>query len=132
MQGEAGLPPPSALKILEELLSRLELLEIAPRLPLPERFRREQSWRDQDTRLEDDGTVLEAGSHAREPLADSILVTCGAWQERSVFEALRIGEHGSVEWPGGLDLCGDALYLRLTGKSAGDVFPKLRLSEVDA
>ena len=55
-----------------------------------------------------------------------------AWQERSVFQAVRIGEHGSVEWPGGLDLCGDALYLRLTGKSAGDVFPKLHLSGVDA
>ena len=55
-----------------------------------------------------------------------------AWQERSVFEAVRIGEHGNVEWPGGLDLCGDALYLRLTGKSAGDVFPKLHLSRVDA
>lgn len=55
-----------------------------------------------------------------------------AWQERSVFEAVRIGEHGSVEWPGGLDLCGDALYLRLTGKSVGDVFPKLDLSRVDA
>ena len=40
------------------------------------------------------------------------------WQERSVFEAVRIGEHRSVEWPGGLDLCGDALYLRLTGKPA--------------
>lgn len=55
-----------------------------------------------------------------------------AWQERSVFEAVRIGEHGSVEWPGGLDLCGDALYLRLTGKSVGDVFPKLDLSGVVA
>ena len=33
---------------------------------------------------------------------------------------------------GGLDLCSDALYLRLTGKSAGDVFPKLHLSGVDA
>ncbi len=55
-----------------------------------------------------------------------------AWRERTVFEAVRIGEHGSVEWPGGLDLCGDALYLRLTGKSAGDVFPNLHLSGVDA
>ncbi len=55
-----------------------------------------------------------------------------AWQERTIFEAVRLGEHGSVEWPTGLDLRGDALYLRLTGKSAGDVFPKLDLSGVDA
>ena len=55
-----------------------------------------------------------------------------AWQERRVFEAVRTGGQGSVEWPDGLDLCGDALYLRSTGKSVGDVCPKLHLSEVDA
>ena len=66
----------SALKILEELLDRLELLEILPRLRLPKRFSREQSRRDQDTRLEDDGTVLEllnvvvlvAGVSDRQPI----------------------------------------------------------------
>jgi len=55
-----------------------------------------------------------------------------AWQERSVFEAVRVGEHGNLEWPGGIDLCGDALYMRLTGKSAPEVFPNLHLSGVDA
>jgi hypothetical protein len=55
-----------------------------------------------------------------------------AWEDRSVFEAVRISESGAVEWPGNLDLCGDALYMRLTGKSPDEVFPALRAAGVDA
>lgn len=39
-----------------------------------------------------------------------------AWNDATVFAALSLGPHGSLEWPGGLDLCPDAMYLRLTGK----------------
>jgi hypothetical protein len=49
-----------------------------------------------------------------------------SWADRRVFEAMRVTESGALEWPGGLDLCGDALYLRLTGKPADEVFPRLR------
>jgi len=55
-----------------------------------------------------------------------------AWSDPAVFEAAQISESGAIEWPGGLDLCGDALYMRLTGKSPGEVFPKLRTAGVDA
>jgi hypothetical protein len=55
-----------------------------------------------------------------------------AWNDRSVFEDVRISESGAVEWPGGLDLCGDALYMRLTGKAPEEVFPRLRAAGVDA
>lgn len=55
-----------------------------------------------------------------------------AWQQRGVFDAVRISESGALEWPGGLDLCGDALYLRLTGKAPEEVFPTLRAARVDA
>ena len=55
-----------------------------------------------------------------------------AWSDRRVFEALRVTERGALEWPGGLDLCGDALYLRLTGKPADEVFPRLRALGVHA
>lgn len=55
-----------------------------------------------------------------------------AWEDRSVFEAVRISESGSIEWPGGLDLCADAVYMRLTGKSPEEVFPKLSAAGVDA
>jgi hypothetical protein len=36
---------------------------------------------------------------------------------------VKLGVHGAIEWPGNLDLCPDALYLRLTGKRPEDVFP---------
>jgi len=55
-----------------------------------------------------------------------------AWSDRQVFETLRVTDSGALEWPGELDLCGDSLYLRLTGKSVDDVFPRLRASGVNA
>ncbi len=55
-----------------------------------------------------------------------------AWGDRSVFEAVRISRSGALEWPGDVDLCGDALYLRLTAKSPDEVFPALRAAGVDA
>jgi hypothetical protein len=49
-----------------------------------------------------------------------------AWQQEGVFEQLSISPAGALQWPGELDLCPDALYLQLVGKSAGEVFPALR------
>jgi hypothetical protein len=45
-----------------------------------------------------------------------------AWNSEGVFDAVQLGPHGAVEWPGDLDLCPDALYLRLTGKRSEEVF----------
>lgn len=55
-----------------------------------------------------------------------------AWRESGCFEAVRIDDAGALQWPGGLDLCPHALYLRLTGKAPEDVFPSLRTAGVDA
>ena len=52
--------------------------------------------------------------------------------DRRVFEAVTVNAAGALEWPGGLDLCGDALYLRLTGKTAEELFPRLRSLKVNA
>ena len=38
------------------------------------------------------------------------------WEDRRFFESLRIGAHGGVEWDDDVALCGDALYLELTGQ----------------
>ena len=38
------------------------------------------------------------------------------------FAKVKLGTHGAIEWPGDLDLCPDALYLRLTGKQSEEVF----------
>ena len=55
-----------------------------------------------------------------------------AWTDPNVFRAVRVEEGGGVEWPGEIDMCPDALYLRLTGKRVEDIFPSLKPTPVDA
>ncbi|MBI4459981.1 MAG: DUF2442 domain-containing protein [Acidobacteria bacterium] len=55
-----------------------------------------------------------------------------AWNERRFFETVQIDDSGALVWGDQLDLCPDALYLRLTGKPAEDVFPKLKTNRVHA
>ena len=54
------------------------------------------------------------------------------WRDRSYFESVHISEYGTVQWGDDLDLCEDALYLDLTGKTAEEVFPVLRTLSADA
>jgi hypothetical protein len=55
-----------------------------------------------------------------------------SWSDRKVFEGVHVDESGAVSWPGEIDLCPDALYLRLTGKTAEDVFPGLKTTSAHA
>jgi hypothetical protein len=47
-----------------------------------------------------------------------------AWQDPKHFASVKI-QHGgrSLEWPGGIDLCADALYLEITGMKVEELFP---------
>lgn len=49
-----------------------------------------------------------------------------AWNDPGVFEQVRLADAGHPEWPGGLDLCPDALYMQLHRKEPENVFPLLR------
>ena len=49
-----------------------------------------------------------------------------AWNDPAFFRSVRLGSHGAIEWGADLDICPDAMYLRLTGKSPEDVFPALK------
>ena len=49
-----------------------------------------------------------------------------AWNNPDVFEQFSLAEVGHPEWPGGLDLCPDFLYMQLTGKRPEQVFPAWR------
>ena len=49
-----------------------------------------------------------------------------AWNNPDVFEQVSLAEAGHPEWPGGLDLCPDFLYMQLTGKRPEEVFPALK------
>ena len=55
-----------------------------------------------------------------------------AWANPAVFGAVRLASHGAIEWSPDLDLCPDAMYLRLTGKAVEEVFPGFDSASVDA
>ena len=48
-----------------------------------------------------------------------------SWQDYATFQEVRIGETGDLRWPSGVDLCPDALYLKVTEKTIEQVFPAL-------
>ena len=48
------------------------------------------------------------------------------WRDPLVFEQVSIGSSGELVWGERIDLCPDALYLKVTGKKPEDLFPALR------
>ena len=47
-----------------------------------------------------------------------------AWNDRARFAAVHITDHDAIAWDNELELCPDALYMQLTGKSLADVMPQ--------
>ena len=47
------------------------------------------------------------------------------WLEPGGFEAVRIGDEGELAWGDVVDLCPDALYLKMTGRTPESLFPSL-------
>jgi hypothetical protein len=54
------------------------------------------------------------------------------WNDYETFREVRIGDAGELVWKDQIDLCPDALYIRVTGKAPEDVFPALRSEKVHA
>ena len=55
-----------------------------------------------------------------------------AWDDITFFNSVRLGSHGAIEWGADIDICPDAMYLRLTGKLPEEIFPSLRSIHADA
>lgn len=55
-----------------------------------------------------------------------------AWRNRAFFKTVRLTENGAVAWGEDIELCPDALYMRLTGKSVEEVMLKRRTLEAHA
>jgi len=51
-----------------------------------------------------------------------------AWNDPKAFETVTIGDQGELVWSDEIDLCSDALYLEISGKSAEELFPGLKAS----
>lgn len=54
------------------------------------------------------------------------------WNDPGAFETVSVGASGEIRWSDQVDLCADAMYMEITGKSPEDVFPSLRKAGVDA
>lgn len=48
-----------------------------------------------------------------------------AWRERSFFECVRVTEYDAIAWGEEIELCPDALYLRITGKDVSEIMPEV-------
>lgn len=55
-----------------------------------------------------------------------------AWEKVGAFESVTIGPHGELVWRDEIEICGDAVYMRLTGKVPEEVFAALKKAAVDA
>lgn len=54
------------------------------------------------------------------------------WENRRFFEKVHIGQRGDIIWDDTIDLCPDAIYLKVTGKSPEELFPSLKMEKADA
>lgn len=60
----------------------------------------------------------------------SSLVGKGAfslWNDYAEFSKVQIGSSGELVWGDRVDLCPDALYMKITGQQPEEVFPSLKL-----
>ncbi len=55
-----------------------------------------------------------------------------AWKNRAFFQGVYLTTNGAVAWDEDIELCPDALYMRLTNKSVEEVMPGLRTLETNA
>ena len=47
------------------------------------------------------------------------------WNDPKAFQNVSIGSGGELRWSDEVDLCADALYMQITGKTPEEVFPSL-------
>ncbi len=44
------------------------------------------------------------------------------WNDSDFFHKVHIGDHREIKWDDEIELCADALYLKMTGKSPEELF----------
>ena len=48
------------------------------------------------------------------------------WDQPGYFDRVHITSHRAIAWDDDIDLCADALYMQLTGKSVEEVMPGVK------
>ena len=54
------------------------------------------------------------------------------WTDYSFFQKVHIGPERQIQWDDYIELCADSLYLKLTGKTPEELFPKLHREQPQA
>ena len=49
------------------------------------------------------------------------------WDDYKNFEKVYVGESGEIVWSDKIDLCPDALYMKITGKSVEELFSETKM-----
>jgi hypothetical protein len=49
-----------------------------------------------------------------------------AWKDERFFARVHLGPGTQIRWSEEIELCSDAVYLRLTGKTPEQLFPQLK------
>ena len=55
-----------------------------------------------------------------------------AWKDFHFFETVHIGPGRQIVWNDDIDLCPDALYMKITGQQPQEIFPNLLVEAVHA
>lgn len=55
-----------------------------------------------------------------------------AWKDPGFFEGVHLGTGRQIRWSEEIELCPDAVYMRLTGKTPEELFPRLKHENADA
>ena len=53
------------------------------------------------------------------------------WNDYANFDRVYISEAGAIAWNDDVEICPDATYMKLTGKSVEDLFPSLQPAASD-
>jgi len=54
------------------------------------------------------------------------------WKNHDNFKKVYIGSSGQIAWSDQIDLCPDAIYMKITKKTPEEVFQNLKCEEVNA
>jgi hypothetical protein len=54
------------------------------------------------------------------------------WNDPKAFQNVSIGTGGELRWSDEVDMCADALYMQVTGKTPEEVFPGIGKAPVHA
>ena len=55
-----------------------------------------------------------------------------AWEDRDFFEAVRLSPYQAIVWGEDLELCANAIYMEITGKTIDEVLPVADKGAFDA